>query len=105
MIIYSKEKDRKKLKFIIEDQRQAKIYNQIWNKIKELINSVDGVNFGFNHYFRDHGVIRFDNDDTLPLDAMVSVYSMKIVIRSVYKTYYDRFYLQIHLANCIYKKC
>ena len=31
---YSKEKDLKKLKFIIEDQRQAKIYNQIWNQIK-----------------------------------------------------------------------
>ena len=99
---YSKEKDRKKLKFIIEDQRQAKIYNQIWDKIKELINSVDGVNFGFNDYFRDHGVIRFDTDDTLPLDAMVSVYSMTIVIRSAYKTC---FYPQIHLANCIYKTC
>ena len=102
---YSKEKDRKKLKFIIEDQRQAKIYNQIWDKIKELINSVDGVNFGFSDYFRDHGVIRFDTDDTLPLDAMVSVYSMTIVIRSVYKTCWDRFYPQIHLANCIYKTC
>ena len=102
---HSKEKDRKKLKFIIEDQRQAKIFNQIWNKIKELINSVDGVNFGFNDYFRDHGVIRFDTDDTLPLDTMVSVYSMTIAIRSVYKTYYDRFYPQIHLANCIYKEC
>ena len=66
---------RKELKFIIEDQRQAKIYNQIWNKIKELINKVDGVNFGFSDYFRDHGVIRFDTDDTLPLDAMLSVYS------------------------------
>ena len=28
---------RKELKFIIEDQKQAKIYNQIWDKIKELI--------------------------------------------------------------------
>ena len=111
---YSKEKDtaelsslerRKKLKFIIEDQRQAKIYNQIWDKIKELINIVDGVNFGFSDYVRDHGVIRFDTDDTLPLDAMLSVYSMTIVIRSVYKTCCDRFYSQIHLANCIYKKC
>ena len=54
----------KKLKFIIEDQKQAKIYNQIWDKIKELINSVDYVNFGFSDYFRDHGVIRFDTDDT-----------------------------------------
>ena len=35
---------------------------------------------------------------------MVSIYSMTIVIRSVYRDYYDRFYPQIHLANCIYKK-
>ena len=41
---YSKEKDRKGLEFIIEDQSQAKIYDQIWDKIKELINSIDGVN-------------------------------------------------------------
>ena len=82
-----------------------KIYNQIWDKIKELINSVDDNNFGFSDYFRDHGVIRFDTDDTLPLDATVSIYSMTIVIRSVYRNYYDRFYPQIHLANCIYKTC
>ena len=101
---YSKEKDTTELEFIIEDQRE-KNYNQIWDKIKELINSVDDVNFRLTDYFRDHGVIRFDTDDTLPLDAMVSIYSMTIVIRSVYRNYYDKFYLQIHLADCIYKKC
>ena len=51
---YSKEKDttemsslerRKELEFIIEDQRKRKFYNQIWDKIKELINNTDGVNF------------------------------------------------------------
>ena len=106
---YSEEKDRKELE--LRDQKQAKIYNQIWDKIKELINSVDGVNFGFS----DYSVIRFDTDDTLPLDAMVSVHSMTIVIRSVYRAYYDRFYPQIYLTKCIhvqgtnvydiYKKC
>ena len=114
---YSKEKDtteltaepsslehRKELEFI-KDQKQAKIYNQIWNKIKELINSVDGVNFGFSDYFRDHGIIIFDTDDTLPFDDTVSIYSITIIIRSVYRDYYDRFYSQIHLANCIYKTC
>ena len=101
---YSKEKDRKELEFIIEDQRKRKIYNQIWDKIKEFINSVDGVNFEFSDYFRDHGVIRFDTDDTLPLDAVVSIYSITTIIRSVYKTFCDRFYPQIHLVNCIYKK-
>ena len=99
---YSREKE---LKFIIEDQRKRKIYNQIWDKIKELINSIDGVNFSFSDYSRNRNVIRFDTDDTLPLDAMVSVYSMTIVIRSVYKTYLDRFYPQIYLKNCIYKTC
>ena len=48
---YSKEKDKKELELIMEDQRQAKIYNQIWDKIKELINSVDGVNFRFSDYY------------------------------------------------------
>ena len=77
---------------------KGKIYNQIWDKIKELINNIDGVNI-------DRNVIRFDTDDTLPLDAMVSVYSMTIIIGSVYKTCFDRFYPQIYLENCIYKKC
>ena len=109
---YSKEKNTaelsslehgKELEFIIEDQKQAKIYNQIWNKIKEV--DVDGVNFRFSDYFRDHGIIIFDTDDTLSLEDIVSIYSITIIIRSVYRDYYDRFYPQIHLENCIYKKC
>ena len=89
----------------MEDQVQAKIYNQIWDKIKELINNVDGVNFEFSDYFKNRGIIRFDTDDTLPLDSMVNVYSMTIFIKSIYRTYYNRFYPQIHLTYCIYKKC
>ena len=87
---------------MMEDQVKAKIYDQIWDKIKELINSIDGVNFKFSEYFRNGGIIRFDMDNTLPLDFMVNVYSMTIFIKSIYRTYYNRFYLQIHLANCIY---
>ena len=44
---YSKEKE---LKFIIEDQKKRKIYDQIWDKIKELINSIDYINFRFSDY-------------------------------------------------------
>ena len=83
---HSEEKDGKELEFIIEDQRKRKVYNQIWDKIKELINNIDGVNFKFSNYSRDRNVIRFNTDDTLPLYTMVSVYSITIVIRSVYKT-------------------
>ena len=78
---------------------KRKIYNQIWNKIKELINNIEDVNFRFRDYSRDRNV------DTLPLNAMVSVYSMTIVIGSVYKTCFDRLYPQIYLKNCIYKTC
>ena len=102
---YFKYSEEKELKFIIEGQMKRKIYNQMWDKIKELINNIDGVNFRFRDYSRDRNVIRFDTDDTLPLDAMVSVYSVTIIIGSVYKTCFDRFYPQIYLANCIYKKC
>ena len=101
---YSKE-HKKELEFIIQDQKQAKNYNQILNKIKELINSVDCVNFGFSDYFGDHGIIIFDTDDTLPLENIVSIYSITIIIESVYRDYYDRFYPQVYLENCIYKKC
>ena len=85
---YSKEKDttelislerRKELEFIVEDQRKTKIYNQIWDKIKELINSVDGVNFELSDYFRDHAVIRFDTDDTLPLYTMIRDFIHKFI--------------------------
>ena len=91
---YFKYSIEKELKFIIEDQRKRKIYNQIWDKIKELINSIYCFGFRFCDYSRDCNVIRFDTDDALPLNTMVSFYSMTIVIRSVYRTFLDRFYLK-----------
>ena len=96
---YFKYSEKKELKFIIEDQRKRKIYDQIWDKIKELINSVYCVGFRFCDYSRDFNVIRFDTEDSLPLNAMVSVYSMTIVIRSVYRTCFDRFYPQIYFKK------
>ena len=86
--------EEKKLGFFIEDQKKRKIYKQIWDSIKELINRIDCVGF-----------IRFNTDDTLPLDTMINIDSMTIVIRSVYRTCFDRFYPQIHLVSCTYKEC
>ena len=79
---YSKEKE---LKFIMEDQRKRKIYNQTWDKIKELINSIYCVGFRFCDYSRDCNIIRFDTDDALPLNAMVSVYSITVLIDFILK--------------------
>ena len=102
---YFKYSEEKELKFIIEDQRKRKIYDQIWDRIKEIINDVYCIGFRFCDYSKDCNVIRFDTDDSLPLNTMVSVYSMTIVIRSVDRTCLDRFYPQIYLKNCTYKTC
>ena len=102
---YFKYSKKKELEFIIEDQRKRIIYNQIWDEIKELIIGIDYINFRFSEYSIDCNFMRFNTDDTLPLDAMVSVYSMTIVIRSVHKTFLDRYFPQIYLKNCTYKTC
>ena len=96
---YFKYSEETELKFIIEDHRKRKIYNQIWDKIKEVINNVYCVGFRFCDYYKDY-VLKFDTDDSLPLNTIVSVYSMTIVIRSVYRTCLDRFYPQIYLIPC-----
>ena len=75
---------------------KRKIYNQIWDKIKELINNIEDVNFRSSDYSRDCNVTGFDTDVTLPLNAMVSAYSMTIIIGFIYKTCFDRFYPQIY---------
>ena len=65
--------------------------------------------------FKIRGIIRFDTDDTFPLDSMVNVYSMTAFIKSIYRTYYNIYHPQNHLQivfTCkatnvydIYKKC
>ena len=100
-----KHSEEKKLEFATEDQKKRKIYNKIWDRIKELINSIDCVGFSFYEYSRDYNVIRFDTDDNLPLDTIINVDSMTIVIMSVYRICFDRFYPQTHLVSCKYKRC
>ena len=93
---YFKYSEEKELKFIIEDPSKRKICDQIWDRIKEIINNVYCVGFRFCDYSKDCNVIRFDTDDALPLNTMVSIYYMTIVIRSVYRTCLDGFYPQIY---------
>ena len=95
---YFMHSEEKELKFIIEDHRKRKIYDQIWDRIKE-INNVYCVGFRFCDHSKDCNVIRFDTDDALLLNTVVSVYSMTIVIISVYRTCLDRV-----LSSNLFKK-
>ena len=75
------------------------IYTKIWEEVKKLINEVDDNEF--SDYDKDYGVISFDIDDVLPLNSIINIYSMTLVIRSVFKEN-NKFYPQIHLSNCFY---
>ena len=64
--------EEKKMGFVIEDQKKRKIYNQIWDRIKELINSIDCVGFRFYEYSRDYNVIRFDTENAVYINFIIS---------------------------------
>ena len=84
---------------IFKSQIQKIIYTEIWKEIKKLINEVDE----FTNYDKDYYVISFDTDDILSLNSIINVYSIKIIIKYVFKDN-NKFYPQIYLTNCTYNK-
>ena len=58
---------------------------------------------GFSNYDKNYDVISFDTDDILSLNSIINIYSMTIIIRSVFKDN-DKFYPQIYLTDCRYNE-
>ena len=63
------------------------MYTRIWEEIKTVVNEVDE----FSNYDKNYDVINFDTDDILSLNSIVNIYSMTIIIKSVFK-YNNKFY-------------
>ena len=57
----------------------------------------------FSNYDKNYDVISFDTDDILSLNSIINIYSITIVIKSVFKDN-NKFYPQIYLRNCMYKE-
>ena len=59
-------------------------YTELWNKIKDMIEEIDGKLCGFKK-----GVIksRFDSDDDLPLIKILKLHNVTIVFRSVFEEF------------------
>ena len=96
---FEQNENNKYLKLILKSQRQKIIYVKIWEEIKKLINEVDE----FSNYDKDYDAISFETHDILSLNSIINIYSMAIVIRSVFKDN-NKFYPQIYLTNCTYNK-
>ena len=84
---------------IFTSKSQKMMYTRIWEEIKKVINEVDEC----STYDKNYDVISFDTDDILSLNSITNIYSMTIIIKSVFKDN-NKFYPQIYLANCRYNK-
>ena len=84
---------------IFTSKSQKMMYTRIWEEIKKVINEVDEC----SNYDKNYDVISFDTDDILSLNSITNIYSMTIIIKSVFKDN-NKFYPQIYLANCRYNK-
>ena len=91
--------DNKHLTMIFTSKSQKMMYTRIWEEIKKLINEVDE----FSNYDKIYDVISFDTDDILSLNSIINIYSMTIIIRSVFKDN-NKFFPQIYLTNCRYNE-
>ena len=91
--------DNKYLTMIFTSKSQKMMYMRIWEEIKKVINEVDE----FSNYDKNYDVISFDTDDILSLNSIINIYSMTIIIKSVFKDN-NKFYSQIYLTNCRYNK-
>ena len=78
---------------------QKMMYMRIWEEIKKVINKVDE----FSNYDEKYDVISFDTDDILSLNSIINIYSITIIIKSVFKDN-NKFYPPIYLTNCRYNK-
>ena len=96
---FEENNDNKYLTMIFKSKSQKMMYTRIWEVIKKVINEVDE----FSNYDKNYDIISFDTDDILSLNSIINIYSITIIIKSVFKDN-NKFYPQIHLRNCMYNE-
>ena len=96
---FKESNDTKYLTMIFTSKSQKMMYTRIREEIKKVINEVDE----FSNYDKNYDVISFDTDDILSLHSMINIYSIAIIIKSVFK-HNKKFYPQIYLTNCMYNE-
>ena len=96
---FEQNNDNKYLTITFTSKSQKMMYTRIWDKIKNVINKVDE----FINYNKNYDIISFDTDDILSLNSIITISSLAIIIKSVFKDN-NKFYPQIYLTNCRYNK-
>ena len=77
-----------------------KTYKEVLSGIKSCIEKINNNKSG--EYEKDYMKIKFNSDDKLPLNKQLKLFSVTIVIRSVFEDD-DKYYLQSFLDDCLYE--
>ena len=67
-----------------ESKDTLKMSDELWNKIRDLIRSITNNSSNNDEKYMK---IKFNSDDDLPLIKMLELYSMVIVVRSIFTEY------------------
>ena len=74
-------------------------YTELWNKIKNLIETINGKPGEFDEKYMK---IKFSSGDNSPLNEILRFYNLTIVVRSVFQED-KKHYPQILLGECLYE--
>ena len=85
---------------IDENKEVFKKYKELWNGIKNEIESINGGKKG--RYDKGFMKIKSDTDDDLPLDKQLKFPTMIIVVRSVFEDK-GKCYPQVYLDESLYE--
>ena len=82
-----------------ENKELLKIYNDVWNAIKDQIKEISSVECD---YEKDYMKIKFNSDDNLPLNKPLKFHNMTITIRSIFEED-GKLYPQVFLDDTLYE--
>ena len=99
LIFDSMELNSAELRSIDENKELLKKYNDVFNRITEKIREVSNDECDFE---KNYMKIKFNSDDSLPLNKLLNFYNMTITIRSVFEED-DKLYPQVFLNDTLYE--
>ena len=74
-------------------------YIELWDGIK---NSIEKANNKIGEYGKDFMKIKFNSDDTFPLNKTLKLHNMTIILTSAFEED-GKYYLQVFLDECLYE--
>ena len=84
----------------MKTKKNLKKYADVWDEIKNKIIAINGDKQ--NDYGKDYMKIKFNSDDDLPLNKLLTFHLMTIIIRCVFSED-GKFYPQLFLDDTLYE--